>query len=272
MGAQVVELVRYLIKGCAGESLDRAEAGRMGLAGDRLLMVVDGSGKFITQRTHARMAVIKPRLEGSRLVLSAPGMDEARFDMVFDGEQIEILLFDWEGKGIDQGAGPAEWFSAYMREPCRLVRVLPDHERRSNGLTQGYAGFADAHALHVTSLSSLANLNSRIRQSGGGTEALPMDRFRPNVVISGWDEPYTEDRVRRMTLGGIEAGFEKRAIRCVVPTVDQARGLKAGHEPTKTLATYRREQEGGVSFGAKFAVVTPGELAVGDPVSVSVWD
>src|SRR6185295_12865529 len=112
---------------------------------------------------------------------------------------------------------------------------------------------ADAHALHVTSDSSLTHLNERI----GGPEALPMNRFRPNVVISGWPEPHTEDRVRRMTAGAVEMGYEKRAIRCVVPTVDQAIGRKAGHEPTKTLASYRREPEGGVSFGAKFAVVTP---------------
>jgi uncharacterized protein YcbX len=271
MGAQVVELVRYLIKGCAGESLDRAEVGRMGVADDRLFMLVDADGKFITQRTRAQMALIRPRLSGSHLMLSAPGMPDAEFEIVLDGERQEILLFTWEGKAVYQGDGPAEWFSQYMGEPCRLVRVLPEHERRSSGLTQGYVGFADAHALHVTSLSSLDNLNARILEQGG-VEALPMNRFRPNVVVSGWTEPHAEDRVRRMNLGAIEAGYEKRAVRCVVPTVDQAIGQRAGHEPTRTLATYRREPEGGVSFGAKFAVLTPGQLAVGDPISVTAWE
>jgi uncharacterized protein len=272
MRGRVVELVRYLIKGCAGESLRQVAAGPMGLAGDRLFMVVDRNGKFITQRTRAAMAVVRPRLEGHQLVLSAPGTDDLRFDISLDGERQEVLLHSWTGKAIDQGAAAGEWFSDFMGEPCRLVRVTPDHERRSNGLTQGYVGFADGHALHVTSLSSLDHLNGLILRRGG--DPLPMNRFRPNVVVGGsaetgsW-EPYTEDRVRRMTIGPVEAGYAKTAIRCVVPTVDQATGKKAGHEPTRTLASYRRAPEGGVSFGAKFAVVKPGEIAVGDPISVT---
>jgi uncharacterized protein YcbX len=270
MHAKVVELVRYLIKGCAGESLQRVTAGPMGLAEDRLFMLVDQNGKFITQRTRPGMAVVQPRLSGAQMILSAPRMEDFAFDIAVDGERLAVLLHKWHGKAIDQGEGPAEWFSDFMGEPCRLVRVLPEHSRHSNGVTGGNVGFADADALHMTSLSSLDNLNSLILQSGG--EPLPMNRFRPNVVVSGWPEPHTEDRVRRMTIGPVEAAYEKRAIRCVVPTIDQATGVKAGHEPTRTLAGYRREQEGGVSFGAKFAVVTPGELTVGDPVSVSVWD
>lgn len=271
MCAQVVELVRYPIKGCAGESLDRVNVGPMGLADDRLFMVVDETGTFVSQRTHPVMAVIRPELADGRLAVSAPGIEDARFDVLTDGEHMEVVLHRWTGKGVDQGDGPAAWLSEYMGEPCRLVRVLPDHERRSPGLSAGYVGFADAHALLVTSQSSLDGLNSRIIESGG-TDALPMNRFRPNVVISGWEEPHTEDRVRAMTLGGIEVGYEMRAIRCVVPTVDQAIGKKAGHEPTRTLATYRREPEGGVSFGTKFAVLTSGILSVGDPVTVSAWE
>jgi uncharacterized protein YcbX len=270
MGAQVVELVRYPVKGCAGESLPASGVGLMGLDGDRLFMVVDENGKFLSQRTHARLAVVEPRLHDSTLSLSAPGMPDAEFDILLDGDRVEILLHNWPGKAVAQGPGPAEWISRYLGEPCRLVRVLPDHERRSNGLAQGYVGFADAHALLVTSTSSLDNLNALILEHGG-LEALPMNRFRPNIVVSGWAEPHTEDRIRRMTIGDTEIGYEKRCIRCVVPTVDQATGRKAGHEPTRTLATYRREPEGGVSFGAKFAVLTPGTLAVGDPVSVTDW-
>lgn len=270
MHARVVELVRYLVKGCAGEPLDRVQAGPMGLTDDRLFMVVDQDGKFVTQRTRPKMAVVVPELGDGQLTLSAPGMQDLRFDIVPDGEQLEVLLHSWTGKAVDQGAEPAAWFSEFMGEPCRLVRVPQDHQRRSRGLTEGWVGFADAHALHVTSLSSLDHLNGLILRSGG--DPLPMNRFRPNVVVGGWGEPYTEDRVRRMTVGPVEAGYEKVAIRCVVPTVDQATGRKAGHEPTRTLAGYRREPDGGVSFGTKFAVVTPGEIKVGDPVTVSEWE
>nr|WP_042183697.1 MOSC N-terminal beta barrel domain-containing protein [Kibdelosporangium sp. MJ126-NF4]CEL15750.1 Flavodoxin reductases (ferredoxin-NADPH reductases) family 1 [Kibdelosporangium sp. MJ126-NF4]CTQ93676.1 Flavodoxin reductases (ferredoxin-NADPH reductases) family 1 [Kibdelosporangium sp. MJ126-NF4] len=265
---RVVELIRYIVKGCAGESLDRGVVGPMGLADDRLFMVVDQNGTFITQRTQAKMAVVRPTLGDGTLKLAAPGFDDAEFDIVIDGEQSEVVLHKWTGKAVDQGTGPAEWFSRFMGEPVRLVRVPPDLERHSNGVLGGLVGFADADALHVIGESSLVHLNSRIAENGG--QALPMNRFRPNVVVSGWDEPYTEDRVRTMTVGTVELGWEKKATRCVVPTVDQAIGRKAGHEPTRTLAGYRRV-EGGVAFGAKFAVLSTGELAVGDPVSVTSW-
>jgi uncharacterized protein YcbX len=270
MHARVVELVRYLVKGCAGESLVRAAVGPMGLVDDRLFMVVDQNNKFITQRTRPRLAVVTPKLGDGVLTLSAPGYTDLQFDIVPDGEQLEVLLHSWTGKAVDQGTEPAGWFSEFMGEPCRLVRVPPGHQRRSGGLTEGWVGFADGHPLLVTSLSSLDHLNGLILQSGG--DSLPMNRFRPNVVIGGWDEPYTEDKVRRMTVGPVEAGYAKYAIRCVVPTVDQATGRKAGHEPTRTLASYRRAPEGGVTFGTKFAVVTPGGLTIGDPVSVTEWD
>jgi uncharacterized protein YcbX len=270
MHARVVELVRYPVKGCAGESLHEVEVGRMGLADDRLFMIVDDTNKFITQRTRPAMAVVRPRITAGGLTLSAPGMPDAEFAITYDGERMPVLLHSWTGNAIDQGDGPAEWFSKFMGEPVRLVRVPPDLERRSNGLTEGYVGFADAHALHVTSLSSLDNLNALILERGA--EPLPMNRFRPNVVLAGWPDAHTEDQVRQMAIGPVEVGYEKRAIRCVVPTVDQATGQKAGHEPTRTLASYRREPDGGVSFGAKFAVTKPGVITVGDPITVTTWE
>jgi MOSC domain-containing protein len=123
----------------------------------------------------------------------------------------------------------------------------------------------------MTSLSSLDGLNQRILDRGG--DPIPMDRFRPNVVIAGWPDPHTEDLVRTATIGGVELGHSTRAIRCAVPTVDQATGRKSGTEPTHTLATYRREPSlgGGVSFGAKYAVLTPGRIAVGDEITVHDW-
>jgi len=99
---------------------------------------------------------------------------------------------------------------------------------------------------------------------------VPMDRFRPNIVISGWPEPHTEDRVSRMTAGGTEIGFGELAVRCAVTLVDQAAGVRAGPEPLRTLADYRREPDG-VTFGLKAAVLGPGGIAVGDGVTVTEW-
>ena len=148
--------------------------------------------------------------------------------------------------------------------------MTPEHERPGWGVHRGQTGFGDAHALMITSLSSLDGLNERIVERGG--DAIPMNRFRPNLV-AGWPDPHTEDRVLRMSAGSVEIGYSARGIRCAVPTVDQATGEKRGPEPTRTLASYRRQPDygGGVSFGTKAAVLAEGTLHVGDEILVHEW-
>ena len=179
--------------------------------------------------------------------------------MTADGETRPVEVEKWPGSGIDQGDEAAEWVSGVLGRPVRLVRE-PARASRAQA--------TDPTALLVLSLSSLDDLNARITQRGA--DPVPMDRFRPNIVISGWPEPHTEDRVSRMTIGGAEIGFGELAIRCAVTLVDQTAGVRAGPEPLRTLASYRREPDG-VSFGLKAAVLEPGAIAVGDGVTVTEW-
>jgi uncharacterized protein YcbX len=282
--AVVSELVYYPIKGCAGISVPAADLTETGIVHDRQFMLVDPEGRFRSQRKTPAMAVLRPQVVGDRLVLDAPGADTIELDVLADGQRRDVSLFNhWFGTGIDQGDLAAKWFSAVLDEPCRLVRVPPDHDRPGWGEYPGRTGFADAHAVLITGQSSLDELNRRIVARGG--TAVPMNRFRPNIVVSGWPEPHTEDRFRLMTIGGVgrvggvggvggvELGYSTRAIRCAVPTVAQETGVRSGPEPTRTLADYRREPElgGGVSFGVKAAVLTGGRIAVGDDVVVREW-
>ncbi|HEY3749012.1 MAG TPA: MOSC N-terminal beta barrel domain-containing protein [Pseudonocardiaceae bacterium] len=274
MGAVVSELVHYPVKGCAGTSLSAAVLTETGIVHDRSFMLVDADGAFRSQRTTPAMAVIRPRVEadGARLVVDAPDVDGIELDVLPDGPRLDVSLFGkWFGIGIDQGDVAAKWFSSVLDIPCRLVRVPPEHDRDGWGERPGKVGFADAHAVLMTAESSLDELNRRI--AARGATGVPMNRFRPNIVVTGWPEPHTEDRFRLMSIGSVEFGYAVRAIRCAVPTVAQETGAKSGPEPTRTLADYRREPEfgGGVSFGVKAAVLGGGELAVGDEVHVREW-
>jgi uncharacterized protein YcbX len=133
----------------------------------------------------------------------------------------------------------------------------------------GRAGFADSGALLLASRASWAELDRRIAERG--TAGVPMDRFRPNVVVDGWTEPHGEDQVRELSVGATELAFAKQAIRCAVTLVDQNTGVRTGPEPLRTLADYRRVPGKGVAFGAKFSVLTPGLVAVGDELVVHRW-
>ena len=112
----------------------------------------------------------------------------------------------------------------------------------------------------MQAVASLRELNARL------SEPLPMSRFRPNIVVDGW-AAHQEDHERLLTIGDTELGFAKAAVRCAVTMVDQDNGAKAGPEPLRTLADYRRDPAGGVTFGAKYAVLRTGKLAVGDEVT-----
>ncbi len=269
--ARIVELNYYPIKGCAGTSVCDAVLTTRGLAHDRSFMVIDEDGVFRSQRRTPRLALIRPEVStgGERLTLRAPGAGVLRADVDLAAARRDVELFGMPYQGIDQGDAVAGWFSEVLGEPSRLVRVPPEHDRVTRGQTPGTAGYADGQPLLVTALPSLDLVNERIAEHGG--EPVPMNRFRPNVVIGGWDEPHVEDRVRRIHAGDAELGYAKLAIRCVVTTVDQVSGTKTGPEPLRTLAGYRRATEGGVAFGVKFSVVRPGKLSVGDEVIVSSW-
>ncbi|ASU60519.1 MOSC domain-containing protein [Nocardiopsis dassonvillei] len=272
--ARIEELVHYPVKGCAGTSVRTAEMTSAGIRHDRTFMVVDDAGGFRSQRNDPRMALIRAGItaDGARLSLGWAGTDgSAPLEVGVDpgGPRLDVTMHRQPFVGVDQGREAAEWLSEALGAPSRLVRVPDDHDRHVGGLTPGTSAFADSTAVLMASLASLDLLGERILARGA--EPVPMNRFRPNVVVSGWAEPHTEDRVRALRLGTAELGFAKVCVRCVATTVDQARGVKAGPEPLRTLADYRRAQ-GGVAFGAKFAVTRTGTLAVGDEVEVLAWE
>ncbi|MFH8471779.1 MOSC domain-containing protein [Streptomyces sp. NPDC018000] len=274
MTITVRELTYYPVKGCAGTTVDSAQVVDTGLEHDRTFMVVDAAdGAFRSQRTHPSMAAIRVEVldTGAVLALSADGVEPLHLKVDRDGPRRDVSMFDRPlGAAADQGDEVAEWFSDALGAKSRLVRVAPGFDRDGWGDTPGKVNFADAHAVLVASTASLDGLNARIT-ARGDAEPVPMDRFRPNIVLTGNDEPHFEDRVRRMILGSVELAHSVRATRCAVPMVDQRTGRRAGPEPIRTLSTYRREPEykNKVSFGAKNAVVRGGVVSVGDVVEVA---
>ncbi|WCE01810.1 MOSC N-terminal beta barrel domain-containing protein [Streptomyces sp. HUAS 31] len=286
--ADVVEIVCYPIKGCAGTSMSDALLTPAGLTHDRSFMVISEDGVYRTQRRHPRLALIRPAVsaDGSRLTLDAIDAT-ARYGTVHLGittsaPRRDVDLFGTTFQGIDQGDEAAAWLSEVLSTPSRLVRVPPEHDRVADGLTPGPSGYADSSAVHLLPRSSLVLLNRRMAERG--SPPLPMNRFRPNIVVDSgpgqaldrdcgdWAAvPHAEDRTRRIRIGGAELGYAKLAVRCAVTLVDQEAGARQGPEPVRTLAGYRRAASGGVVFGAKFSVVRPGKLSVGDEVVVQEW-
>ncbi|GAA3839083.1 MOSC N-terminal beta barrel domain-containing protein [Saccharothrix violaceirubra] len=261
---RITRLTTYPVKGCAGVDLTTTTLTTAGLRHDRDYMVTSPDGTFRTQRTDPTLALITPTADDTGLTLTAPDAGETRIPHDPTAPRRTVTLFGVHYEALDQGDEAADWLTHVLRTPSRLVRVPPDHHRITAGLTPGTCGFADSGAVHILSTATLDHLNSRL------DTPLGMDRFRPNIVID-WTEPHTEDTTRRLVIADTELAYAKPAVRCAVTLVDQHTGTRAGPEPLRTLARYRRDPDGGVTFGTKFSVLRTGNLTVGDTVHVPAY-
>ncbi len=246
----------YPVKSCRGLALSEARLTPRGLAHDREWMVIRPDGVFVSQRQLPQMAWVETELTGTHLVLRSPGQPALEIPMAERHRSSrEVQIWADRCPALDEGDAAAAWLTENLSTPLRLVRFLRGHRRLSNRewtreLEAGNA-FSDGFPLTVLSEESLADLNRRI-----GGPALPMDRFRPNLVLRGGDA-YVEDRTRRLTGDGIEIRLVKPCTRCRITTTDQATA-EVGIEPLRTLATYRRDHSlDGVVF-AQNAVIRSG--------------
>jgi uncharacterized protein len=256
-------LYHYPIKSCRGTALDEAVVGTRGIVADRTWMVVDDGDNFLTQRELPRMALISPRLDDGVMHISAPGMPELRVGVGAGGARRSVTIWGDQCAAIDQGADAAAWFSGFLGVSCRLVRFPDDAMRPVDATYAGpedQVGFADGFSFLLASRASLQELNRRL------AVPLPMNRFRPNIVVDGV-EPFEEDTWTRIRIDGIPFSVVKPCARCAITTVDQNTAERA-KEPLRTLATFRHVAGKGVMFGQNLVHHRTGVLRVGAVVEV----
>jgi uncharacterized protein len=268
----------YPVKSCRGIALQSALVTATGLEFDREWMLMEAGGEFVTQRQRPRLALIETSITSDALQLRAPGMTPLSVALSPAAGRARRQVKVWRDTvdAYDEGEEAVAWFARYLGAPLRLLRFAADCKRPSNPLFtreyEGFSKFADGYALLVVGTASLADLNRRLVKNGG--EALPMNRFRPNLVIEGDDlGPYDEDRLLWMRGNGIALKPVKGCVRCTITTTDQATAQVAA-EPLLTLATYRVDDTlGGPVFGQN-AIVVDGigrTLRVGDALDIE-WN
>lgn len=252
----------YPVKSCRGISLPAAELGPTGLAHDRSFLVVRPDGSFLTQRELPALAIVTTAIAHGRLTVVFPGGRSWSVDLTApSGNPTYVQVWGDEVVALDQGDDPAGLFAAHLGQPVRLVRLQQTRAVPEAGAPSGsQVGFADAYPLLLTTESSLADLNHRM------PALLPMERFRPNLVVAG-SRPFAEDSWRHVRVGAVDIDLVKPCARCAITTVDQQSGQRAGAEPLRTLGTFRRGVKG-VEFGWNCVPREPGRLQVGDEVAV----
>jgi uncharacterized protein YcbX len=268
---RIASIHTYPIKGCHRLDRDGAVVQPWGLAGDRRWLMVDDTGKALTQRDAPAMVRIRPRVRaGGGLVLRTPGMPDVDVPEPAGAALVDVTVWNDTLAASPAGAAADDWLSAALDRKVRLV-WLDDPTRRvvnpKYGEPGDRVGFADGYPVLLTNAASLDALNDWLLESGSLEGPLPMTRFRPNVVVSG-ASPWAEDEwVRgRIRIGDVAFRVPKPCDRCVVTTTDQETGER-GREPLRVLARHRNVGAK-LLFGVNLIPDQLGTIAVGDAVEI----
>lgn len=274
----IARLFVYPVKSCAGIEVQEALLTETGLDLDRAWMVVDAEGKFLTQRSLPRMALVRPQLKRDEMVLRAPGM--LALHVAIDAVEAPATVTVWRDTlpAWDMGAVAAQWFTDFLGQPCRMVRFDPEHRRLSSmqwtGGIEVPNQFSDGFPVLIASEASMAQLNARLE--AGGHAAVGIERFRPNVVLAGLDA-HDEDRMDLLRVDSPEQEVHLQPVkpcgRCPIPDIDPATA-EASPEVGDTLRSYRKDKrlDGAITFGMN-AIVRQGAgqvLRVGQRVAANL--
>jgi uncharacterized protein len=262
-GIRLNGLYVYPIKSCGGVAVEEWYVDERGLRHDRRWMLVDEAGRFMSQRRFPRMALIGARSVPDGFVVSAPGMPSLEVPLrPPNGKPLRAQIWNDTVDTLTAGGEADRWFGEFLGVRSKLVH-MPDESVRpvdpDYGEPGDLVGLTDSFPFLLISEGSLAALNARLEHP------LPMNRFRPNLVVGGCD-PFAEDDWKMVRIGPITFRVVKPCARCAITTVDQ-RTAATGREPLRTLATFRREGKK-VLFGQNLVHNATGTLRADDPLKV----
>ena len=267
MNATLASIHIHPIKSLGGFGADEARLTDRGLEHDRRWMLVDTHDRFVTQRDIPAMACLHctPLADGFRVTDIRDG---SFIDMAWElstGENRRAVVWDDPVEVIVAGADLRNWFTHHLGVTVTPVFMPAASERPTDArYAKAINSFSDGFPYLILSQRSLDALNDRLPVS----ERVPMDRFRPNLVIAG-GEAFQEDRWRTVKIGDVPFHLVKPCARCMIITTDQLTGVR-GKEPLATLARFRRREDdpSKVDFGMNAVSNMEGRVRRGDTVRV----
>jgi uncharacterized protein YcbX len=242
----VEELNVYPLKSGRRVPKSSVRVAATGFEWDRYWMITDASGTFLSQRTHPKLAWIQPEISDNGLTLHAPGLEPLTLPLESSGQSVDVRVWKDLCTGLDQGETASAWASELLAQPVRLVRALDAPNRMANpqfaGPTPKPVSFTDGFPILVCNRASLEYLNTRMPQP------VPMERFRPNIVLQGL-QPFVEDRISELQIGDVVLRLVKPCTRCVITSTDQQTGERSTN-PLPVLREFRFDRTLlGVTFG-----------------------
>ena len=265
---KIKDLYVYPVKSCKGIRVEEIELAATGFVDDRNWMVINDQNAYISQREQPTLALVEPKIMKDKLSLTAPGMPMLEIQRnAKNGEKIEVDLFGEKMSSLSAGSEACAWFSKYLGGDYRLVTCDPNFVRKGGvqypARDEAPTSFTDNYGILVISEASREDLNKRL------VSGVPMNRFRPNIVVEGVD-PYGEDYFALASTSDVTLRFVDICYRCNLTTIDQEKA-EFGQEPLLTLGRYRNSKIG-VRFG-NYAAVAGGigkTLRAGAPLEIAL--
>ncbi|XP_067012452.2 mitochondrial amidoxime reducing component 2 [Anabrus simplex] len=289
---ELADIMCFPIKSCAVIKLQSVQCEtlgpRDGFLRDRTFMIVNQMYNFITARQQPEMIKITPKIEGDKLTLTAPGMEQSvmiNITSLLTHPKRKAKVWRQIVEVIDCGDEVAEWLARYMSNgphiKPRLVYyprqeatrdVLPEYKVFKYLHRKDVGALPDASSYNMIVQESVDDLNTRL------TEPVTPLTFRPNFVIRG-PKAFDEDTWDYVRIGDVIFRNVMPCTRCILTTVNPETGVKDHTmEPVKTLKTYRQITDAKLKrwvgespcMGLHLVLCTGGSVKVGDEVYVGV--
>ncbi|WP_413584540.1 MOSC domain-containing protein [Bdellovibrio sp. HCB274] len=260
---QVSELSIYPLKSGRAQNLSLMKITHEGPEGDREWMLVDENGKFVSQRTLPKLATVNAVFDPASLTLAFEKMFFKIGRKTSFSREVKVQVWNDSFTAALEPDLYSQALSQYLGVNVRLVRYAPYSQRRvlsTNKEWKPEVRFADGRPLLLVNTASLEDLNSKL------PTPVPMNRFRPNIVVQG-QNAFEEDSWKRIKVGEVILSQPKLSARCHITSIDQQTGISQGKEPLATLATYRRDGNK-VNFGTLWIPENEGVIQMGDSIEV----
>jgi len=241
---KIEKLYIYPVKSLAGIEVNASKLTGFGLEHDRRCVIIDEDNNFLSQRSLPEMATIKTSFKKDQLVLTHEDSSITVPSFYEYGSIKSVKIWNDKAQAKHLSLSVDKWLSTILKQKCHLVYMQETVRRQvdTNFAPIGQlVSFADAFPILITSLASHQELNKRLNDD------ISINRFRPNIVISGV-KPFGEDDLGEFTINNIHFKAVKKCSRCIMPTINQKTGAKDKAKILSELNKFRKI-DGKVMFG-----------------------
>lgn len=262
---KVTGLYIYPIKSLGPLSLQKTAIDAKGLVNDRRFMLIDGEGKFISQRNLPSLIRFHLSFLSNGGVEILDKVSHLRKNLNFNpevGDLIDVQIWEDQVRARLVLEDFSDFFSDLLEMPVRLVQLDDDSPRiikeKYQTSQSKESSFADSLPILLCSDASISDLAQKVG-------AFNFMRFRPNIIVNG-NVAFEEDTWEEIKMGNVQLFGAKPCARCQLVNVNPKTGV-VSKEILKGLSEYRNFG-GKVYFGQQFVPMALGDINVGDLISI----